>query len=255
MTEIINRVYCADAVDKIYELAYDVSPFVDLTVTSPPYDNIRKYNGFTFNHESMLKAIYDVTVEGGVCVWVVNDTTTNGDESLTSFRQALFAQQIGWKVHDTMIWVKDGGGAVGSNKAYWQNFEYMFVFVKGKIKTYNLIEDKPNQSYGRGASTKRIGRRLPDGTHRVEDRPAPKQFSRRNNWWYIPVTHKSEHPATFPPELARDHILTWSNEGDVVLDPMCGSGTTLVEAKNLNRKYIGIDISKEYVEMSKVRLT
>jgi DNA modification methylase len=152
-----------------------------------------------------------------------------------------------------MLWTKDGGGAIGSNKSYTQNFEYMFVFSKGQINATNLIYDKPNGSYGKPAMTL-VGRRKVTGEHKIEHRKAPKEFSKRNNYWYI-APQKGEHPAVFPEKLAEDHILSWSNEGDTVLDPMAGSGTTLKMAKKNNRNYIGIEISQEYIDIINKRLS
>ena len=225
---------------------------IDLTVTSPPYDNLRTYNGYSFDFEGIAKELFRVTKEGGVVVWVVGDATIKGSETCTSDRQKLYFKDVcGFNVHDTMIWTKDGGGAVGSNKCYTQNFEYMFVFSKGKINTTNLIYDKPNASFGKDKSG--VGRRLTTGEHKIENRKPSTEFSRRNNYWYI-APQKGEHPAVFPEKLAEDHILSWSNEGDTVLDPMAGSGTTLKMAKKNNRNYIGIEISEEYIEIIKARL-
>ena len=137
---------------------------IDLTVTSPPYDNLRTYNGYCFDFESVAKELYRVTKLGGVVVWNVNDSTIKGSETGNSFRQALYFKELGFNLHDTMIWIKDGGGAVGSNKCYTQNFEYMFVFSKGAPKTINLIYDKPNKSFGQDKSG--VGRRKVTGEHK-----------------------------------------------------------------------------------------
>ncbi len=225
--------------------------FLDLTVTSPPYDNLRKYKGYAFDFESVAKELYRVTKDGGVVVWNVSDSTVNGSESGSSFKQALYFMECGFNLHDTMIWVKDGGGAVGSNKCYTQNFEYMFVFSKGKIGTYNLISDKPNKSFGKDKSG--VGRRKTNGEHKIETRKPSKEFSKRNNYWYIPP-QKGLHPAVFPEQLANDHIISWSNEGDIVYDPFMGSGTTAKMAILNNRKYIGSEISKEYCGIISERL-
>ena len=225
---------------------------IDLTVTSPPYDNLRTYNGYCFDFESVAKELYRVTKLGGVVVWNVNDSTINGSETGNSFRQALYFKEIGFNLHDTMIWIKDGGGAVGSNKCYTQNFEYMFVFSKGAPKTINLIYDKPNKSFGQDKSG--VGRRKVTGEHKIEQRKPSKEFSRRNNWWYIPPQKGAGHPAVFPEQLANDHIISWSNEGDVVLDPFSGSGTTHKMALLNNRKFIGFEISQEYVNIERKRL-
>ena len=224
---------------------------IDMVLTSPPYDNLREYKGYTFNFEGIAKELYRVVKDGGVVVWVVNDATINGSETGTSFKQALYFKEIGFNLHDTMIWNKDGGGAVGSNRCYTQNWEFMFVFSKGTPKFINLIYDKPNKSFGQDKSG--VGRRLASGEHKIETRKVAQRFSRRNNYWYIP-TERGEHPAVFPEKLAKDHILSWSNEGDIVLDPMCGSGTTCVAAKELKRNFIGIEIAPEYVALARERI-
>ena len=225
---------------------------IDLTVTSPPYDNLRTYNGYCFDFESVAKELYRVTKLGGVVVWNVNDSTIKGSETGNSFRQALYFKELGFNLHDTMIWIKDGGGAVGSNKCYTQNFEYMFVFSKGTPKAIHLIYDKPNKSFGQDKSG--VGRRKATGEHKIEQRKPSKEFSRRNNWWYIPPQKGVGHPAVFPEQLANDHIISWSNEGDIVLDPFSGSGTTHKMALLNNRRFIGFEISQEYIDIETQRL-
>jgi len=229
---------------------------VDLTVTSPPYDNLRTYNGNNDQWgEHVWKAViadlYRVTADGGVVVWVVADATIKGSETGTSFKQALWAMECGFNLHDTMIWAKDGGGAVGSNLCYTQNLEYMFVFPKEKPKAIKLIRDKQNKSAGKNKSG--IGRRTKSGVHKVESRPVSAQLSRRNNWWYIPP-ERGEHPAVFPLQLATDHILSWSNPGDTVLDPFLGSGTTGVACVNTGRKFIGIELDANYFAIAQQRI-
>jgi DNA modification methylase len=225
---------------------------VDLTVTSPPYDNLRTYNGFTFDFEGIARQLYRVTKPGGVVVWVVGDATIKGSETGTSFRQALYFKDVcGFNLHDTMIWVKDGGGAVGSHFCYTQNHEFMFVLSKGRPQNGTLIRDKTNQSRGKDKSG--VGRRRPDGTHKIEKRPTSAEFSKRNNWWYVPP-QRGEHPAVFPEQLAADHIASWSNPGDVVLDPFMGSGTTGKMAVLAGRDFIGIEISAEYLEIARERI-
>lgn len=248
----IDKIYNEDNIETLKRMPND---FIDLVVTSPPYDGLRKYNGYCFDFETMARELYRVMKDGGVVVWVVNDATINGSESGTSFRQALYFKEIGFNLHDTMIWCKDGGGAVGSNLCYTQNFEYMFVLSKGKPKAYNLICDKKNLSVGTDKSG--IGRRNTDGTLKIEKRKVSSEFSRRNNWWVV-VPKKEEgsdfHPAVFPEKLARDHIYTWSNEGDLVYDPFMGSGTTGKMAIDLKRHFIGSEISAEYAEKASKRI-
>ncbi|MCQ2069927.1 MAG: site-specific DNA-methyltransferase [archaeon] len=229
--------------------------FVDLTVTSPPYDGMKDYNGFTFDFETTAKELFRITKEGGVVVWVVGDETRNGDETGTSFKQALYFKEIGFKLHDTMIWHKPNSFNFGSNNCYRQSFEYMFVFSKGRIATKNLIKDVPAKMAGmvaRGARKHVDGKRDVD----VPDFVVGK-FKKRDNVWDIRVAQDrgNNHPAVFPEELARDHILSWSNEGELVYDPFMGSGTVPKMAILLNRKYICSEISPEYCRHAKNRIS
>ena len=231
---------------------------VDLVVTSPPYDNLRNYNGFSFDLDGMIGELLRIVKLGGVIVWIVSDATQNYSESGTSFRQALKFMDAGFCLFDTMVWIKDGGGAIGSNICYVQNFEYMFVFSKGKPKSINLIYDKPNMSFDPNKKTyTRTCNRTGDNREGYECTMHMLEFSRRNNWWYL-CPQKQDgskwHPAVFPEALVRDHIKSWSNEGDVVLDPFMGSGTTAKVARALGRKYIGFEISQEYVDLANKRL-
>ena len=234
---------------------------VDLTVTSPPYDNLRTYNGnieqWSFDKfQQIAKELYRVTSTGGVVVWVVADATIKGSETGTSFRQALFFKEIGFNLHDTMIYEKNGTGACGSNNCYWQTFEYMFVFTKGKIKTVHRLDNGKPRTKG-GIKTGRITK---DGIQKVEKRSdAEGKLQLRSNIWRYNVgftsgDDKTEHPAVFPELLAQDHILSWSNEGDTVLDCFMGSGTTGVACKNLNRKFIGIEKDEKYFKIAQDRI-
>jgi site-specific DNA-methyltransferase (adenine-specific) len=242
--------------------------FYDLVITSPPYDGIRKYNGFVFDIDSLTKELYRTIKPGGIIVWVVNDQVIKGSESGTSFRQALKFMEAGFNLHDTMIYEKNSSSypANRNGNRYTQIFEYMFIFSKGKPKTANLICDKANKWAGFtnwGKNTKRIG----DNEQLIEVtkiKPVP-DFSPRNNIWrYVngggfaskdKIAHK--HPAIFPEELVKDHILSWSNEGDIIYDPFMGSGTVAKMSILTNRMYIVSEISKEYVDISleRIRLT
>lgn len=245
-----NIIYNMDCVEGMRGLD---GQSIDLTVTSPPYGGLRKYNGYVFDFEAVAKELYRITKYGGVVVWIVDDTTNKGDEQATPFSQCLFFKKCGFRLHDTMIWVKDGGGAVGSQYTYKQNFEYMFIFSKGRPKSINLICDKPNLSYGKTHTGR--GRKRANGKTRQENRAPSKPFSKRNNWWHISSAKKGfGHPAVYPERLAQDHILTWSNEGDIVLDPFMGSGTTAKVALLNNRQYIGFEISKEYCDIASKRI-
>jgi DNA modification methylase len=218
--------------------------FVDLTVTSPPYDSLRDYNGYTFDFESIAAELYRVTKEGGVLVWVVGDETRKGNETGTSFRQALCFKDIGFNLHDTMIWYKPNSFNFGSNACYRQSFEYMFVLSKGKIGTVNLIKDKPAKLAGQKVKG---ARKHADGTRDAVPDFIVGDHKKRDNVWSIQVgADKSGHPAVFPDALANDHILSWSNEGDLVYDPMSGSGTVAKMAVANGRHFICSEISEEY---------
>jgi|SRR3990167_1447940 len=251
----MNKIIQGDALLKLRELP-DES--VDLTVTSPPYDNIRAYKGFSFDFEGIARELYRVTKEGGVVVWVVGDQTVDGSESGTSFRQALFFKEIGFRLHDTMIYEKNGTSFPDTNR-YYQVFEYMFVFSKGKPKTANLLVDRKNKWPG---SWGKSSERQEDGILKQKKKIISNEMGIRFNIWRINggfgFSSKDEiayeHPAIFPEALAADHIRTWSNQGDLVLDPMCGSGTTCKMAKLLKRNYIGIEISPEYCKLAEQRI-
>ena len=229
--------------------------FIDLTVTSPPYDNLRDYKGYSFDFENIAKELFRVTKNGGVVVWVVGDATVNGNESGTSFKQALYFKKIGFNLHDTMIYEKNVFPFPPSNR-YSQIFEYMFVFSKHRPKTTNLIKVRTKWKVGKKTVRKKDGQ-----LERMKYDTGKDYRVLSNVWRYESGFRKTtndiemfEHPAMFPEKLAEDHVLSWSNEGDIVLDPMCGSGTTCKMAKLNLRKYIGMDISEEYCEMAKKRL-
>ena len=243
--------YCENCLDTMARMESDS---IDLTVTSPPYDNLRDYNGYSFDFESIAKELFRITKSGGVVVWIVGDATVNGSESGTSFKQALYFKEIGFNLHDTMIYKKGGQGATGSNKAYWQDFEYMFVLSKSKIKTFNPICDRKNQTKPR-KKTESQGHRHKNGEKKGRRVIERKLYGRRLNIWEFHVNAIiTKHPAVFPEQLAQDHILSWSNEGDTVYDPFMGSGTTAKMACRNNRKFIGSELSEEYCEIAKQRI-
>ena len=237
--------------------------YIDLTVTSPPYDNLRTYNGFTFDFETIAQELYRVTKPGGVVVWVVNDATIKGSETGTSFRQALHFKEIGFNLHDTMIYEKTGCPFPETNR-YYPSFEFMFVLAKGKPTTTNLIADRENITVGakkarRSSDRQANGSLKENSAYRLDPERKIKSHGVRFNIWRIPGSSTegdksaSLHPATFPAKLAEDPILSWSNPGDLVLDPFMGSGTTGKMALKNNRRFIGIEISSEYVEIAKRR--
>lgn len=221
------------------------SESVDLTVTSPPYDNLREYEGYSWDFDTVADELYRVTVRGGVLVWVVGDATVKGSETGTSFKHALGLMQRGFNLHDTMIYEKNSSTFPARREGYryTQIFEYMFVFSKGKPKTANLIADKANKWAGYKDFSKKLKNPVPE-------------FSPRTNIWKYTTSFgdKTNHPAVFPEALALDHIRTWTVEGDTVLDPFMGSGTTGKEAVLTGRNFIGFEISPNYFAGAKERI-
>ena len=256
----INKIYNENCIDTMAKMP---DCFVDLTVTSPPYDNLRTYNGYSFDFEAVAKELYRVTKQGGVVVWVVGDATIKGSESGTSFRQALYFKDIGFNLHDTMIYKKTGCPFPETNR-YYPNFEYMFILSKGKPKSINLITDRVNIYSGAKKNRPNgTGDRQKDGSikkmscDRLGIDRRIKDVGVRFNIWEIPHIDKARglHPATFPEKLANDHILSWSNEGDLVYDPFMGSGTTAKMAILNKRNWIGSEISQEYCEIVEKRIS
>lgn len=256
----VNKIYnenCLETMSKMEDKS------IDLTVTSPPYDGLRKYNGFVFDFEKTASELYRVTKDGGVVVWVVSDQTIKGSETATSFKQALYFISIGFLLHDTMIY--ESVGLTLNHNRYEQNFEYMFVFSKGKPKTFNAIKipciwhgkdsDRSGQTVG---IHEEISKKLRSGNKRGTIKP---EKIKGNIWRYnTGFGHSTKdkgafkHPAIFPEKLAADHIWSWSQEGDIVFDPFLGSGTTAKCALQLNRKFIGSELSAEYCEIANKRI-
>ena len=255
-----NKIYCCDCLEGMRQMNDNV---VDLTVCSPPYDSIRSYSGTCdWDYEifkPIAKELYRVTKPGGVLVWVVGDATVNGSETGSSFKQALYFMECGFKLHDTMIYEKNSSSfpAKRTSKRYSQIFEYMFVFVKGKIRSdIMLIADKRNKwagwtNWGQHSQFDTDGNLL-----KTTNIKPIQEFSLRNNIWKYSVSFndRTGHPAVFPEKLAEDHILSWTNEGDLVLDPFMGSGTTAKMCILNKRDYIGFEKNPEYVEMCEKRL-
>tara|TARA_R110000787_G_scaffold216163_2_gene325333 strand:- start:758 stop:1525 length:768 start_codon:yes stop_codon:yes gene_type:complete len=226
---------------------------LNLTVTSPPYDNLRSYKGYSFDFESVAKELYRVTKQGGVVVWVVGDATIKGSESGTSFKQALFFKECGFNLHDTMIYAKNNYIPL-THKRYEQQFEYMFVFSKGKPSTFNpiMIECKTKgNKRNRSKSNKEEG----SSVRNRDEVTVTKNFKQKPNIWFENVSNtRLKHPAIFPEKLAEDHILSWSNEGDLVYDCFGGSGTTAKMSIKNKRNWLVSEISSEYCEIIRERV-
>ena len=260
----LNRIYCGDCIDIMDQI--DANS-IDLVVTSPPYDDMRDYKGYDFDVTSVATSLHRVMKEGSVIVWVVGDKTTDGGETLTSLEHALIFKSTGFKVR-TMIY-KKAGVNYPSKYFYDKQFEFMYLFIKGdvnKTRVFNPIRDRPNK----WAGCSNWG----DITSRQKNGSLKLQKLKENNKYVIPAFGKRtdvweyatgkgntsrdvetfEHPAPFPEKLAADHIISWTNERDLVYDPMAGSCTTLKMAKLLGRNYIGSDVSKKYCELGERRL-
>ena len=253
-----NTIICGDCLEVMKDWP---DGCVDLVVTSPPYDDLRDYKGYLFDFEGIAKQLYRITKPGGVVVWIVGDQTINGSESGESFRQALRFMDIGFRLHDTMIYEK-WGCPFPESVRYNQKYEYMFILSKGAPKTVNLLRQPTLYKQKQIGISRSSTTRNADGSIVAMKYETNKATTTRFNIWEYSVGFMKsskehiayEHPATFPEELAADHIKSWSNEGDIVLDPMCGSGTTPKMASKLGRRYIGIDISEEYCQIAEDRL-
>lgn len=253
----LNKIYCGDNCDLLGQLPRDC---VDLVVTSPPYDDLRTYGGHTWDFYGVAWQLKRVLKPGGVIVWVVADATKDGSETGTSMEQALHFKRLGLNLHDTMIYKVNGTGAKGSNLSYWQAWEYMFIVSKGTPLAVNRLNDRQRGD----------GRKKNTYSGRTDDRGNRNSFNRikcaetviRDNVWMYSVGFMSgssdaiayDHPAIFPEKLAQDHILSWSNPGDLVLDPFTGSGTTCKAAKELGRNFLGFEINPGYCKIAERRI-
>jgi DNA modification methylase len=250
---MINQIVTGDSLSVLKSME---NSSVDLTVTSPPYDDLRKYNGYSFPFEPIAKELFRVTKKGGIVVWVVGDKTEKGSETGTSFKQALFFKEIGFNLHDTMIYRKLQHRPLTHNR-YEQEFEFMFVFSKGKPKTFNPImipckkEAKKDTFLVRNANGVDERRTVQRKTNRIKGNVFA--YNTGNN-----LSSKDKiafkHPAIYPEKLAEDQILSWSNPDDTVLDIFGGSGTTAKMAKLNRRNFIHIDVSEEYNEIARKRI-
>ena len=240
----MNIIYNEDCLETMKEMPDN---FIDLTVTSPPYDGLRIYNGYSFNFEAVAFELHRITKQGGVVVWIVGDSTINGSESGTSFRQALGFKEAGFNLHDTMIWRKTNPMPKVKTKRYFDVFEYMFILSKGQPKTFNPLM-QPTKLGGKTYDS--TVKKITKGKERQRKTFILNTERYKDNIWECAIAqNKTEHPAVFPKSLIVDHITSWSNKDDVVYDPFMGSGTTALASKETNRKYIGSEISEEYYQM------
>jgi site-specific DNA-methyltransferase (adenine-specific) len=249
----LDQIICGDNCEVMRQMP---SESIDLVVTSPPYDDLRTYGGHSWDFYGVAWNLKRLLKPGGVIVWVVADATKDGSETGTSMRQALHFQSIGLNINDTMVYQKKGVGACGSSYGYWQQWEYVFVLSNGRPRVVNRIADVKNATAG---TTRRPSPKCDRLRSRRIRNVTIAEFGIRTNVWQYDAgmacsSDRTDHPAVFPEALARDHILSWSNPGDVVLDPFSGSGTTAKMARETGRRFIGIEVNPEYVEISRKRL-
>lgn len=244
----INKIYNENCLDTMAKIPDN---FIDLTVTSPPYDDQRKYKGYSFDFENVAKELYRITKEGGIVVWNVNDKRINGSKNLTSFKQAIKFNEIGFNVHDIMIWRKPNPMPFIKKDCYTPSFEFMFILSKGSPKTFNAIME----------DCKYAGQILKTHTTNPEsirkkniNKPTKEKKIKSNVWDFVVAGTNYGHPAIFPEQLANDHIISWSNENDLIYDPFMGSGTTAKMAILNNRNYIGSEISEQYCKIIETRI-
>lgn len=237
----LNKIYNENNLETMAKMPND---FIDLVITSPPYDNLRKYNGYSFEFENIAKELYRITKDGGVIVWNVFDETVNKFKTGTSMKQALFFQSIGFEIYDYMIYEKNSVAFPSgiNSKRYTSIFEFVFILSKGFPKSINLISDKKNKYAGQSSYDGKVKK--------------VKEFSVRNSIWKYTTSEndKTNHPAVMPEKLVKDHIYSWSNENDLIYDPFMGSGTTAKISHILKRNWIGSEISKEYCEIANKRI-
>ena len=246
----MNTIYNEDCLETMKRMPDN---FIDLTITSPPYDDLRIYNGYSFNFNAVASELHRVTKQGGVVVWIVGDSTIKGSESGTSFRQGLGFKDAGFNLHDTMIWRKTNPMPKVKTKRYFDVFEYMFILSKGQPKTFNPLMQATK--FG-GKTYNSTMKQISNGKVRKPKTMILNTERYKDNIWECAIAqNKTEHPAVFPESLIADHITSWSNEGDIVYDPFIGSGTTALAARSLGRTYIGSEISQEYCQIAEQRLS
>jgi site-specific DNA-methyltransferase (adenine-specific) len=240
---------------------------VDLTVTSPPYWNAIDYDVHSVNceenyrpRESMdyseylaflekaFREVLRVHKEGSVCAVVIGTVLMGGEHKPLPFHFVSLMERIGWRFHQDIVWSKCTGGV----KRFGSSVKNPFpgYYYPNIMTEYILLFQKPGERHIRDGRTPEEKRR-----HRIAlDSVTTKEVA--NNIWHIaPVPpNQLDHPCPFPEEIAYRLIRWFSYEGDLVLDPFCGIGTTLKVAANLKRRWVGYEIIKKYAEISMRRV-
>ena len=256
MFEKTNVIHTGNCTDILSQYPDD---FFDLTIFSPPYDDIRNYHGYTLDMNSLGNELFRTTKEGGIVIMITQDQTKNFKKSLTSFRTIIdWCDNIGWKLFECVIYKKDGRPGVFWEKRFRVDHEYIPIFFKGdKPKYFNKDSVKVPCKY-KGRILNSFLERVGDKSVRSKKQMIVPDTKCRGTIWFfnrdLNLNLKRKHPAVFPDQLPYDFIQVFTEKGDIVLDPMIGSGTTAVMAKLLERNYVGIDISKEYCDIAKERV-
>lgn len=254
----MDRLYIGDCVDIIKKVA-DES--VDMVVTSPSYDDLRAYKGhYKIDLSTLGREIFRVLKDGGIYAMVIQDQTKDGGKSLTSFRTAIdHCDNIGFKLFETCIYKKLGAEGAWWSKRFRVDHEYIHIFLKGKRPQYFDKEPIKIPSKHAGKSMTGCATRKTDGTTHKSKNVVINPTKCPGTIWDVanggdknPL--KRRHPAVFPDKIPYNLMQVFCPEGGLVLDPMCGSGTTLVQSKKLGRHFIGIDMEEEYVLLSRQRL-
>lgn len=245
----INKIYNEDCLETMKCMPDN---FVDCIITSPPYDDLKKYNGFVFDFKAIAKELYRIIKEGCVLVWIVNDRIKDGSETGTSFRQALYFKEVGFNLHNTMIWNKTNPMPQIQYNRYSDSFEYMFILSKGKVRNFNpiLIDCKDA-----GNNYNYTAKHPSENKERVKKDFVINNKKKLSNVWNVAVSKsQAEHPAIFPQKLIDKHIISWSNKNYLIYDCFMGSGTTALSCIKYNRNFIGSEISKEYCDAAMKRI-
>lgn len=250
----LNKIYNETNIETLKRMEDNT---IDLTLTSPPFGHQRSYEGFSWDPDVLASLLYEKTAEGGVCVWVIGNPTVKGSETGEAFEQALIFQDAGWRINDTIIFAKNNPLPGDCGPRYRQTFDFMFIFSKGRPKTFNPIME-PTKNAGKTYKSLRV---TEDGRGATEEGlRITKTERKKGNIFYYNVGSASskdkiafEHPAIFPEKLAEDMISSWTNEGDLVFDPFSGASTSGIASYQLKRNFILSEISPKYCELSQRR--
>lgn len=254
---VMGHLSIADAIEHASTLASDS---VDLVLFSPPYDGVRDYRGnWTLDLPALGSELLRVVKDGGFAVMVIADGTKNQRKSMTTFRTAVAWEDAGWSLFESVIYSRDGRPGAWWATRFRVDHEHILMFYKGK-RPRPVTHHDGLRVPSKHAGKKWTGtQRLTDGTLVKTSATVAADKCRGTIWHYATSNSegnrtKAKHPATFPDALARDVILALSAPGDVVYDPMMGSGTSVVIAAQEGRRWLGNDFFAEYVEIAQQRL-